>query len=472
MGDVRTVTPDRWSARGEAIATHPTDDRPLLIWGGIPGEESRVRVVYRGQHQVHGAWLRAPRPDPHRVGPPCERYDACGGCPLMHLDEVGQHAAHRQMVRDALNGAGLEDVALGEVHPSPVGLQDFRHVVKVGVGIGEHGRLKVGAWGRRSRDIVPIPKCPVAAPVLRKVMASLAHHVIDQHIEPYDPAAERGLLRAAVMRASRTSGEVLLTLVAGRRSKQLVELAEAVAQGCSEVVGVWLHLNSEPGNAIFVRDDSGAVGVLPIVGKEWIEERIQGVAYRIGPGDFFQTHPATAESLYRRTIERLDPGPDDAVVDLYCGVGGIALQAAGRAAFVVGVEEVDGAVLRAREAARLNRLTAEFHSGRVQDVLPELRRRLSDVRPLVVVNPARRGLEDGVIDEILAMRPARVVYISCNPMAMARDLRALRAGGALTVGEVELFEMFPNTPHVECLVTLDGDDAAPRGRAPRRKVVR
>src|SRR5690606_34409183 len=200
------------------------------------------------------------------------------------------------------------------------------------------------AWARNTRDVVPVPRCVVAAPVLNKVMVSLAHHAIELGVEPYDPASERGVIRSAVLRASRATGEVLITLVAARRSPRLSELAEEGARACNEVAGVWLHLNPEPGNATFARDEAGRVGVLPLLGKESIEERLGDVTYRVGPGDFFQTNPGMAEQLYERTLARLEPAADDTVVDLYCGVGGLALQAGQHAGFVVGVEEVEGAV--------------------------------------------------------------------------------------------------------------------------------
>jgi 23S rRNA (uracil1939-C5)-methyltransferase len=176
--------------------------------------------------------------------------------------------------------------------------------------------------------------------------------------------------------------------------------------------------------------------------------------------------------LYARAIERLQLSEEDTLVDLYCGVGGFALQAASKAGFVVGVEELDGAVLRARNAARFNRLNAEFHSGKVEEVLPDLEKRLRGVGPIVTVNPARRGLEPGVIDQIMALQPKRVAYISCHPRTLARDLRAFRDAG-MEIGDLEMFDMFPNTPHVECLVTMEAPETGgARRRAPRRKVVR
>ena len=178
--------------------------------------------------------------------------------------------------------------------------------------------------------------------------------------------------------------------------------------------------------------------------------------------------------LYTRTLDRLEVGRDDTVVDLYSGVGGLALQAAKRGAgFVLGVEEIEGAVARARSAARANRLKAEFVAGRVDQVGPDLTKRLVGTGPLITVNPARRGLEDGVVEQIAELKPRRVAYISCNPTALARDLRHFEKHGFKPSGGIELFDMFPNTPHVECLAILEGQPSdTPRRRAPRRKVVR
>lgn len=466
------VTPHRWMARGEALVTEQ-GLRPLVVWGGIPGERSRVRIGHKGTHQVHGEWVSSEVPHPHRVEPPCEKYHPCGGCPLMHINATGQAQAREQLVRAALSAEGLRELEVRPLVPCPAGLEGFRHVVKVGFGYSESGRIKMGSWGRHSRDIVPIPYCHVAAPVLRKTMTSLAHHTIELGVEPYDPRTERGVLRSAVLRASRTTGEVLVTLVAARRDRLLSQLAEELGRGVSEVVGIWLHLNDGQGNAIYQRDDQGVVGTSPMLGKEVIEERLLDIVYRIGPGDFFQTNPAMAEVLYQKVLERLELQEGEAVIDLYSGVGGFALPAARKTGFALGIEEIDGAVQRAREAARLNKIPAEFMEGRVQELVPELVRRFRGTGVKVVVNPARRGLDEGVLEAILALEPSRVAYVSCNPKAMARDLARFREAG-WRIGAIEPFDMFPHTPHVECAVVIEPPEGAPVAtrRPPRRQLVR
>lgn len=469
MNEEARLIPDRWHARGEAVADR--EGRQWVVWQGIPGEPCVARHVGGGAHAEHFRFVDTPKPHPTRVTPPCDRVNQCGGCPIMHLNAEGQERMRRSVVRKALDEAGLNEVEVGHFHANRDGLADFRHVVKVGFGRSERGNLRVGAWGRYDRRIVAIPDCNVAAPVLRKAMNALAHHTIELDIRPYDVDADNGVLRAAILRASRTTGEVLITLVAGRRIPLLDELAERLGL-MSEVAGVWLHLNSEPGNAILHRDEDGEVGMRPLVGRAYIEERIGEITYRIGPADFFQTNPGMAEQLYARTLSRLALKQGDPFVDLYCGVGGLALQAAKTTGWALGVEEIASAVTSARETARRHELPAQFVPGRVEDALTDMQRRLAGMAPIVAVNPARRGLEPGVVDQILSLAPRRIAYVSCNPAALARDL-ALFAAGGMNIGTVEMFDMFPNTAHVECLVVLEASEpVAAERRAPRRKVVR
>jgi 23S rRNA (uracil1939-C5)-methyltransferase len=463
------ITPDRWSHRGEADGE--VRGHRVRVWGGIPGERALVKIVAEGQQMDYATWQRADRPHWDRVEPRCRRYHACGGCPLMHVGPATQQLARREIVMEALHDEGLGDVHVGAVVPSPDGIDGFRWVAKLGIGYSDEGRIRVGAWGRNTRRVVTIPECNVVSDEVRRAMVTVAHFVVDMAVRPYDSERDEGLLRAIVLRGSRAHKEVHVTLVAGRRVRVLQELADEVVANNSEIVGVALHLNDDPGNAIYHRDEDGAVPFLPLAGRQYVDEELGGFSYRIGPGDFFQTNPAMAEVLYRQTLSELRLEEGVPFVDLYCGVGGFAVQAAQQTGWALGVEEVEGAARQAREAAKRNKVQAEFVAGEVVKVLPEIGARLHGSRPVMTVNPARRGLEDGVVEQIVALAPLRVAYISCNPKALARDLARFRAAG-MQVGPVALYDMFPNTPHVEAVVILEGapDDGANR-RAPKRSVV-
>lgn len=466
----RRLTPQHWGPNGDAVAMA---ELPVDVWAGIPGETAEVELLHTGRHRIVGRWFGPlGEPHPQRREPPCEHVNPCGGCPLMHLRPEGQALARLSLLRDALQERGLQDLAPRELVPSPLGDEGYRHTVKLTVGRSDQGHLRVGTYSRRTHRVVAIPGCPVATPTLRRAMSVLAHQVIELDIWPFEPETGRGTLRHLVLRQSRSTGEVLLTIVAGNRNKVLGSLAERLTGAVSEVVGVHLHLNSEPGNAIFAPDEGGVVRTLPLLGRDSLDESLGGLTLAVGPGDFYQANPAMAERIGQDLLELLEPDRGRPVVDLYCGVGGFSLLLGAAHGWVLGVEAVGGAVLRARENARRNRVPAEFLAGDVLALLPEVARRLEERHPVVLVDPARRGLGDGVLEGIVGLMPARVAYLSCNPRALARDLEQFQQRG-FKVRVLRAYDMFAQTAHLETLAILDPPEEAPAGLpAPRRKVVR
>jgi 23S rRNA (uracil1939-C5)-methyltransferase len=444
----------------------------MVVWEGIPGEAAQVQVQHDGEHRVRASF-RAPAEGPHplRRAAACPRYTACGSCPLMHLEPEGQARARLALARQAFAAEGLGELAPTEFIPSPDGEEGYRHVVKLAVGASDRGNIRVGAYRRGSHDVVPIPECLVATPTLRLAMRSVAHHVRELDLHPYDPATGRGTLRHVVLRQSRASGQVLCTLVAARSTRLLGELATRVMSIDTGIVGVHLHLNDDPGNAIFqAAGDPEGPGFSRLEGAPTILDELAGLRLEIGPGDFFQANPAMAGRLALDLVERLSPWHDRPALDLYCGVGGFSLALARAHGFALGVEAVPGAVRRAAVNAQLNKLAAEFLAGSVGDLLPALQARLGDRAPVVLVDPARRGLEPDVIEGILSLQPSAVAYISCAPRSMARDLAQFQAAG-WTFDRPRAYDMFPQTAHVELFTVLQPPVApVPTGRAPQRRI--
>jgi 23S rRNA (uracil1939-C5)-methyltransferase len=467
-----TVTPREWNPRGEAIIRK--GHRRLIVWSGIPGEPALVRVYHQGQNQDMARFLEpARRPHPHRREPPCSRYTLCGGCPLMHLTMPGQYKARLHMLRQELESAGIADKVPETIFASPDGDTEYRHVVKLVVGHSDQGTLRVGARGRDGRTIVPIPRCNVATPALRKVMTSVAHHVLQLGLEPFNPHTLDGALRYIVMRQSRATGQILVTLVAGQKDRKIGELAELLAADNHTVAGIHLHFNDLVGNAIFDRDDDGVVGTLPLRGNPTITDTLGEVELRIGPGDFFQVNPAVADKIVRDVVDMFEGDRARAVVDLYSGVGGFALALGKAHGWAIGVEGLAGATVRARENAKHNNISAEFVSGDVGVVLPDIARRLDGRAPVVVVDPARRGLGAEVVKHIVELEPARLAYLSCNPRTLAEDLKGFIAAG-WSVERLLAYDMFPQTAHLEVLAELTPAMAPPEPvrRPPRRKIIR
>ena len=464
------VTPDAWLGRGEAVCNDAQP--PMAVWQGIPGERCHVHVYAPGNNRDHARWEKpVAGPSRYRVTPPCERYSVCGGCPWMHVNPAGQTRARLELTHEAYARYDLQEHAPKELRASPDGMLGYRHLMKLAVGSSDRGQTRVGAFGRSTRNVVPIPNCMVLASGLRETMRLVAHNVIEQDIWPWDPEKNRGVLRYVVVRQSRSTGTQLVTLVGARKSPKYRDLAEALVQKSGLIAGVHMHINGSPGNALFEPSEDGGIATVRLEGDRTIEEHVAGLRLPIGAGDFFQTNPAVAELLIRDLEEWLPA--KRAVVDLYSGVGGLTLAAARRTGWALGVESVETAVNRARGAASLNGLPAEFIAGEVLEELPEIGRRLAGRPPVVIVNPARRGLEPGVVESIRDLSPSRLIYISCNPATQARDIAALSERG-FALHHSMAYDMFPNTPHVEVMAVLSGPSAGDKGRKrpPRRKVVR
>ena len=462
----RLLTPGRWSPKGEAMSTGRT--KQTAVWRGIVGEEERVLITRRGANRDYGEVREALVRHPHRTEPPCSRMDSCGGCAHMHMTAEGQHSAKRWLIEEAFRLEGMDDIDLKPMVGGP--LQDFRHVLKLIAGVGDRGRSRLGAPARFTRRVVPIPQCNVVTPELRDFTGHAAHKMLELEVRPFTPEAG-GLLRYLHARQSHHSGEILVTVVATRENGLIRQYAESLAHG--PVSGVFLHINNRPDNTIFDRDENGEVLTKRMWGRRTLTESLLGVELQVGPTDFFQTNPAMADKLYATVAELARAEEGVPLLDLYSGVGGFALALASKTGWALGVESDANAVEMATASARKAGVPAEFEQGDVLLVLHEQKERLAQRRPVVIVDPARRGLEQRVGPAILDLHPRRVVYVSCNARALARDVRNFCARG-WTLKELRPFDMVPNTPHVEVVALLEPPDAeeVPSLRAPRRKRVR
>jgi 23S rRNA (uracil1939-C5)-methyltransferase len=463
---VLSVTPEHWTPRGEVFASGREGRKDLLVWKGIPGERGRVRLGPKGGRYQYATWLEPyDEAHPSRVKPPCDRYGPCGSCPLMHVNGEAQREARRFLVQQEMDKAGVE-ARVEPVVASP--LEDFRHVVKLLAGYSERGHPQLGAPGRFVRRVVPIPRCHVVTDKLRRFTGKAAHLMLELDIRPFD--GERGLLRFIQARQSRLTGEIMVTLVATRENGLLRKFAE---QLCDEhVVGVHLHINTRDDNAIFDRDEDGEVQVKRILGQRTMLDEIAGVKVQVGPASFFQTNPELADRMFRDVLELAELADGVPVIDLYSGLGALTIAAARKTGWALGIEENAGAHRLARASSQTLNAPAEFQQGQVLEVLPRLAVRLKDRRPVVVVDPARRGLEEGVPEAIRALDPRKLVYVSCSPANLARDLGSFLAEG-WTLETLRPYDMFPNTPHVEVVAVLLPPDGGkgPTRRGPRRKVI-
>lgn len=464
------VVPDGWLSRGEAFVRG--DHAQLAVFGGIPGERARVRLVERGGHQHRARFVKADgRGHPDRVEPPCDRYVPCGQCPLMHLTPGGQDRARLGLLKDAFAAEGApQNFELGGI--SRIDATGASHTIELIAGWSDERHLRLGVPGMDGRRVVPIPHCHVATEPLRRVMTTTAHHLQALDIYPWE--GHRGTFRGLFARQSAATGEIFVTLVFGRPSNYAKSLAEAVAAQHPDIAGVFAHWNDEPGPLLSRDPISGDADVTLVYGRTSLEEDVSGLRIRLGALDPFPRYPKLGVAAWEGLVDALGPAPGDTVVDLgaAAGAGARTLLLAKRAGWALGIDPQEGVIRRARENAAANSISADFVSGTIEEGLEASRARLAGRRPLAVVDVGPKGVDGPTLALLLALDLRRVALVSSNPRALARDIVRF-VGGGLGLERLVPYDTAPHTPFGDTMALLtSADTTAPTLRAPRRKTVR
>ncbi len=430
---------------GAGVGTLPAPDgAPALevhVARALPGERVQARVDHVSPHRPE-AWatlVTITRESPTRVPTACVPFGHCGGCVLQHLGYPAQlEAKQAELARTLGPALAAAGVAVPAVAASPLTL-GYRNKAKYVVGPDRAGRLVLGSYLPRSHDLVDMAGCRVIEPVLETAAVALTTLARDKGA---------GSLRHVVLRAN-AAGRVLAVLVAARaRDPEVAALGAALgARADLGIAGVVLHVHAAAGDAIF-----GPGPFVALAGADALEDVIGEVRLHLSAGAFFQVNRDQAARLYAAVRAAAELRATDHVVELYAGVAGISLTLASAAARVTAVEEHPGAVADARASVALNGARnvdiASADAAAWLSANPE-------VRPdVVIVDPPRKGLAAGVIPALAARRPRAILYVSCNPASLARDLAGFAAAGYLPT-RAAAFDLFPHTPHIETLIRLE-----------------
>jgi 23S rRNA (uracil1939-C5)-methyltransferase len=352
----------------------------------------------------------------------------------------------QQRVAEALHQYGLlDDIQIPAVLPSesPFG---YRASAKLAFA-RKREKVLIGLYQRGSHDVIDSPECPVHHPLINKIAAVVRDEVQRQRISVYNPHHQRGLLRYLLVRVSPISGKALVTFVCNFRDlQQLPKLAKWLMRKVPEVIGVHQNINSSTGNVI-LGDQTWKLQGLPD-----LIERIGDIRLRIAPEAFFQINTLQAARIYSLVRQWAQLNKNDKAIDLFCGIGGIALHLAKDAGQVEGIEYVNEAVRNAAENAQLNELhNCRFTAG---DASEELQKRSGEKNiSLVTVNPPRKGCSEDLLQALCQLRPRQIIYVSCDPDSLARDLKTLISGG-YRIKQLQPVDMFPQTSHIETVVQL------------------
>lgn len=430
---------ERIGIYGEGIAH--LDGLTVFVDGALPDETVTTRLTTVKKNYAKATLLSIKEPSPHRTTPPCPVFGRCGGCQLQHLEYEGQLAMKRQRVADALERiGGLHEITVEPCLPSPQ-QYSYRNKIQLPVSGSQH-QLELGLYAKRSHDVIDIEGCPIHCSVGEQTFVTLRKLLLASNITPYNPRNHHGELRHILIKSGVNTDQVLVVFVtSGKASSSLQKLAEDLFEACPTIKGVVQNINKRHDNVIL-----GPV-YTPLVGERTITETLCGLTFKVSPASFFQVNPPQAENLYQKAVEFANLSPQETALDAYCGVGTLSLLIAQQCKQVIGVESVPQAIDDANENARHNSITnATFISAPMEKAIETL-----PPTDVVFLNPPRKGCDPQVIAGIAKRAPQKIVYISCDPATLARDIALLHN---YTVTTVQPVDMFPQTAHVETVALL------------------
>ncbi|KAF0194232.1 MAG: 23S rRNA (uracil1939-C5)-methyltransferase [Bacillota bacterium] len=419
----------------------------VFVPEAIPGDEVEAEVISVKKQYARALIYRILKESPDRVTPLCSHYHECGGCQLMHASYQAQLRYKRQQVESALKRiGGLEGVVVHETL-GMANSANYRNKAQFPVGM-QAGRIAAGCFKPRSHDIVDIASCGIQHDANNRALVFAKELAQKYKISVYDERLHEGLLRHILVKHAFSTNETMVVFVInGESLPQGEKIAEELMSRLTSVVSVQINTNKRPSNVILGPETK------LIAGRDYIIDELDGLKFKISARSFYQVNPAQTKVLYGKAREYAALTGRESVFDLYCGVGTIALFMAAHAKHVIGIEIVPEAIRDAEENAHLNRITnTEFICGAAEDVVPRLIKQ--GQRPDVyIVDPPRTGCDEKLLATIAANKPDRLVYVSCNPATLARDLKYLSERGFAVV-EVQPVDMFPHTSHVECVVLM------------------
>jgi 23S rRNA (uracil1939-C5)-methyltransferase len=448
-GDSLTLVIDDLAFGGEGVGR--VDGYVIFVPGGVPGDRLKVRVTETRARYGRAALEAVEVPSPDRVAAPCPYFGRCGGCRLQHVAYPAQLRFKEKQVRDCLERLGaLAPIHVRAILPAPE-LYGYRNKMEFTV-VGARGAPVLGLHQANRYDVVlDIDRCLLQSDTMNRLLDETRREVTARALSIYSGHGREdgeGLLRFVTLREGRHTGEAMVNIVASAPDVEaLGPIAEALRARVPATASVVLNVNAKKASVAVGSEEH------LLLGRDHIRESLHGVLFQVSPNSFFQTNTLQAERLFALVRDGCELSGGDTLIDLYSGTGAISLLLAREVRHVYGIEVSTAAVADAGRNARLNGIdNCTFLSGEVRHVLPALVE--EGVRAEVVVaDPPRAGFHPKALAALAALAPARIVYVSCNPATLARDLGDL-AGHGYRVDWVQPVDMFPQTPHIEAVARL------------------
>ena len=444
--DLIEVTIEDLSEEGTGIGKF--EGMTFFIKDAVIGDRVRAKIMKMKKNYGFARLMEVLTPSPDRVEPLCPVARQCGGCQIQAMSYEAQLAFKTRKVESNLKRIGkFEEIPMESI----IGMEDpfhYRNKAQFPFGKNRDGKIITGFYAGRTHSIIENTSCHLGKEVNEEILEKILAWMNAFHVEPYNEATGKGLMRHSLIRCGFRTGEIMVCLVINGRK---IPGEEALVDSLKIIPGmtsISLNVNKEKTNVILGRE------VINLWGRPYIEDYIGEVKYQISPLSFFQVNPVQTERLYGKALEYAGLTGEETVWDLYCGIGTISLFLARKARKVYGVEIIPDAIEDARRNASLNGFTnTEFYVGKAEEVLPEKYEKEGVRADVIVVDPPRKGCDETLLSTMVKMQPERIVYVSCDSATLARDLRYLCDNG-YELKRVCPADMFPQTVHVETVVLL------------------
>ena len=429
-----------YSAEGLGIAR--VDGQVVFVHDGVQGETCDVLLMKIRRREAFGKVVSVAEPSPHRVEPDCPYYRLCGGCDFRHVDYEEELSAKRERVQSALQRLGGSDVTVEEILAAPA-VDGYRNKSIFTV----DGGGNVGFFRARTHQVQNVEKCRLQKDTAASAAEALRQFMAKYHVPGYDESTRKGLLRHLFIRTN-AKGECLICVMGnGQGAPHEKELAEAFRGVCPDCVGVVWGVLTGTGNTLYPES------YRTLWGEDTLTDTLCGLTFRLSVPSFYQVNREQAERLYTKAVEFADLRGTETVLDLYCGAGTITQVMARHCGRAIGAEIVPSAIENAKKTAAENGIdNVEFFCGDAADVSADFAAK--GLHPDVIcVDPPRKGLAPEVIEQCAAMKPERIVYVSCDPATLGRDVKRFAELGYVCT-RAAAADLFPRTHHVESVVLL------------------
>ena len=430
---------------GEGIAK--INNFTIFIKGAIKGEKVRILILKVNSSYAFAKIIEIMESSEYRCEEDCNTYKRCGGCDLRHIKYEKTLEIKKNVVQSLVNKTLSNKVKINDT----IGMDNpfnYRNKAQYPIGLNKDEEPIFGVFANRTHDIIRINNCKIQTKISEQIAQYIVKFIKENNIKVYDEKNNKGVFRHIVVKVGMTTKQVMCILVVNEEKiKKEKELIQKLKEKFPQIKTIVKNINNKNTNVIL-----GNKNII-LYGNGYIDDKLGGYKFKISPMSFYQINPIQTEKLYNIAIKKAELTGNETIFDLYCGIGTIGIFASKHVKQVYGIEIIPQAIEDAKENAKINNIkNAEFIVGDVEFALSKLFKERKIIPEVVFVDPPRKGLDNTTMQNLLKVEPQKIIYISCNPATLVRDLKIFEE--KYEINDITPLDMFPWTKHVECVAVL------------------